>query len=654
MDTGQQPTKLNFKLNPQQEEAVQYLKGPLLISAGAGSGKTKVLIDRMSNILNKRLCLPNEILAVTFTNKATREMIDRIYQSSVLEIPITEPWWIHTFHAASARILRENIEHLTPRTQVAIYDDSDQLSLIKKIMKDLSIDSEVHPAKSFQHQISMCKTLGLFPDQIEEHPTLRFTPDFAHFYTAYEEALLQASAFDFEGLLLEVYKLFTQNKAVLTHYQNKFKYVCVDEYQDTNHIQYLLIKLLAKKHQNICVVGDEDQSIYSWRGADIFNILNFEQDFPSCKVIKLEQNYRSTKNIVSAASSLINYNHSRKSKKLFTENTSGDLVHLQSHYDDIAEAQSTIRTLYYLCESGEFSFNDIAIFYRTNSQSRVIEDQLRRNKIPYEMVGHLKFYDRAEVKTAMSYLKVIVNTNDEVSLRRSLGTPKKGIGASTLNKANTYAATQGCSLYQALSELSQNKKIPNKAATSFLKYKGMIESFQEKRTHISIHNLYLQVLEESGFLPQLQDAIESSNKVENLAELGNAIQQFEESCEKTPLLEQFLEEISLATSDSQRQDSSIKLMTLHLSKGLEFDVVFITGLEEGLLPLTRSSEDTDMEEERRLTYVGMTRAKKKLFLSYAKKRNRFGIEKMQLPSRFIKEISKEYLQVIDPVKSFHF
>lgn len=644
-----------FKLNPQQEEAVKCLEGPLLISAGAGSGKTQVLTTRIANVLSKGLATANEVLAVTFTNKAAQEMVSRISRH-IPDMNTPEPIWVHTFHAMSARILRENIPHLAPRTQVTIYDTSDQLSLIKKIMKDKSIEEAQSPAKGFQQQISMCKRMAISPVDTENHPTLRFTPDFGEFYQTYEEELVKASAFDFEGLLFEMYKLLDQNPDVLSYYQKKFKYICIDEYQDTNHIQYLLILLLAQDHQNICVVGDEDQSIYSWRGADITNILNFEKDFPNCKTIKLEQNYRSTQSIVSAASSLIGRNDSRKNKILFTENDTGDLVRVQSHYNDLVEAKCIARNLFYLCESGEFSFNDIAIFYRTNAQSRLLEDQLRARSVPYEIVGNLKFYDRAEIKDIISYLKVISNSNDEIALRRSLGVPRRGIGKSTLDKANVFALQNNISLYEALTHLTSHAKIPKKAARAFFEYRETMESLKEKQSNISIYNLYSQVLNDSGFLPSLeaQNTIESSSKIDNLAELGNAIQQFEDEKPEASTLNEFLEEMSLLSAQTNELDSTVKLMTLHLSKGLEFDVVFIAGLEEGLFPLIHSVDDTDIEEERRLAYVGMTRARKKLYLSYAHTRRRFGIEKRQLPSRFLKEISKDYLEVIDPPRQGYF
>ena len=630
----------SFLLNPKQKEAVQTTKGALLISAGAGSGKTQVLTSRITHILSQGLADPSQILAVTFTNKAAKEMSARILKQ-ISGIPLFEPLWVSTFHSACSRILRENISKLKPRKQIIIYDTNDQLSLIKKIMKDQKIDSNFFSPKSFKHQINLCKRMALSPEDIDHHPFYRFTEDFPRFYSAYETALVSASAFDFEGLLFEVHKLFSKNKEVLSHYQNKFKFISVDEYQDTNHIQYLLIKKLAEKHKNICVVGDEDQSIYSWRGADISNILNFEKDFENCKVIKLEQNYRSTNTIVSAASSLIQHNFSRKDKTLFTQNHEGDQIHVQPHFNDMNEARYLSQVISRLSGQGDFSYNDFAVFYRTNAQSRIIEDQLRVKNIPYQIIGNLKFYDRAEIKDIISYMRFILNPDDEISLRRIINTPRRGIGKTTLEKAHQLSLSSGQSFYQALIHWAQSP--PQKAEV--LKFHSLMEELRSQAQQISLYDLYVKILKDTHYLEKLESSHtpESMSKIENLDEFGNAIGQFEKEHQKSASLEKFLEEMSLIASPPSPSDASVKLMTLHLSKGLEFDVVFITGLEEGLLPLTQNTEDMDVEEERRLAYVGITRARKKLFLSYVQNRKRFGMEKQQTPSRFLKEISPDCL-----------
>ncbi len=635
----------SFSLNPQQQEALQTTHGALLISAGAGSGKTQVLTSRIAHIISSDLAHPDEILAVTFTNKAAREMIERV-TVQLSHIPAHQPLWISTFHSACARILRENIPHLAPRSQVVIYDSKDQLSLIKKIMKDLEIDEKYSPAKEFQRQINLCKRMAVLPRETRDHPHLRLTQEFHRLYEKYEQMLLEAEAFDFESLLLETYQLFLNHEKVLSHYQDKFKFISVDEYQDTNQIQYLLIKILAQKHQNICVVGDEDQSIYSWRGADIANILNFEKDFPSCKVIKLEQNYRSTDTIVSAASSLIKHNNSRINKQLFTQNSTGDLIQVSAHWNDSHEAQHVIRTISKACESGDMAYNDFAIFYRTNAQSRAFEDQLRRYNIPYQIVGHLKFYDRAEIKDIINYFRFILNPYDELSLRRIINTPKRGIGKQTLEKAQHTQHQVGAPFYECL--LNNARNSPNsKISQNILQFHNTMDSLRQlhKNKEITISNLYFNLLDATLYLQTLeaQKDIEAQSRIENLNELGNAIQQFEEDKVSDANLENFLEQMSLLTSAETYDNNAVQLMTLHLSKGLEFDIVFITGLEEGLFPLIQNIDDMDIEEERRLAYVGITRARNKLFLSYAQNRKRFGVEKKQRPSRFLNDISQNYL-----------
>ena len=577
-------------------------------------------------------------------------MTERI-TSMLSDLPLFENLWISTFHSACARILRENIQALAPRNQVVIYDSADQLSLIKQVMKDLSIDENYHPAKSFQKQISLCKRMALSPYEVHNHPRLRLADDFPHLYEAYEQALLSADAFDFEGLLFEVYKLFSTNPKILSHYQGKFKFISVDEYQDTNHLQYLLVKQLAQKHKNLCVVGDEDQSIYSWRGADISNILNFEKDFPDCKVIKLEQNYRSTQTIVSAATSLICRNHSRINKTLFTQNDTGDLIEVQSHWDDKREANYVAQTISSLCEKGDMSYNDFSIFYRTNAQSRIFEDQLRKRNIPYQIVGNLKFYDRAEIKDMISYFRLILNPRDELSFRRAINSPRRGIGKVTIEKASSLFSDQ--TLYEALVHYAERypQKRTSKSILEFYNtIKAMRESVQKKE--VTVYQLYLNLLNSTHYLKtlEMEQTPESNNRIENLNELGNAIQQFEEERGTEASLETFLEQMSLLSSTHLPHEDAVQMMTLHLSKGLEFDIVFITGLEEGLFPLIQNIDDTDVEEERRLAYVGMTRAKKKLFLSYAQNRRRFGTEKRQNPSRFLKEISQAYL--LKPRKFF--
>ena len=636
--------EISFNFNPKQKEAIHTIHGPLLICAGAGSGKTQVLTSRIAYILSQKQASPDEILACTFTNKAAKEMSSRIL-NQIEDIPSFEPLWVSTFHSICSRILRENIAHLTPRKSVLIYDTGDQLSLIKNLMKENNIDEKYFSPKNFKQQISLCKRMALSPSDITHHPHLRFTEDFPRFYEIYENALISASAFDFEGLLFEVYKLFLNNKDILSHYQKKFKFISIDEYQDTNHIQYLLVKLIAQEHQNICAVGDEDQSIYSWRGADISNILNFEKDFPNCKVIKLEQNYRSTSTIVSAADSLIRKNSSRISKHLFTENHQGELIQVQPHWSDIDEARFIARTISQLCERGDFSLNDFAIFYRTNAQSRMLEDQLRKRNIPYKIIGNLKFYDRAEIKDMLAYLRFLLNPKDELSLRRILSASKKGIGKTTIEKAHNIKINTGKSLYESLIDLTQTSSISPKISKAILELQNSMETLRTEIAESKLSRIYEKILEITGYVERLklENTPEAANKIENINELGHAIQQFEEEYHNTDYLSAFLEQMSLISAENSPHHSAVHLMTLHLSKGLEFDIVFITGLEEGLFPLIQNIEDLDVEEERRLAYVGITRARKQLFLSYAQNRKRFGVDKKQRPSRFLKEISQNYL-----------
>ena len=635
----------SFSLNPQQQEALEATHGALLISAGAGSGKTQVLTSRIVHIISLGLAHPDEILAVTFTNKAAREMIERV-TAQLLDTTAHHSLWISTFHSTCARILRENISALAPRSQVVIYDSKDQFSLIKKIMKDFEIDEKYYPAKEFQRQINLCKRLAILPHEIHDHPYLRLTQEFHNLYERYEQMLLEAEAFDFESLILETYRLFLNHSKILSHYQDKFKFISVDEYQDTNHIQYLLIKILAQKNQNICVVGDEDQSIYSWRGANIANILNFEKDFPKCKVIKLEQNYRSTDTIVSAASSLIKHNSARINKQLFTKNSTGDLIRVTAHWNDTQEARHVVQTISQACEKGDISYNDFAIFYRTNAQSRVFEDQLRRYNISYQIIGHLKFYDRAEIKDIINYFRFILNPYDELSLRRIINTPKRGIGKQTLDKAQQIQNQTGAPFYECL--LNNAQKSANiKSSKNILHFHNITDNLRQlhKSKEIKTSNLYFNLLDATLYLKTLeaQKDIEAQSRIENLNELGNAIQQFEEEKGEEANLETFLEQMSLLNSAETYDNNAVQLMTLHLSKGLEFDVVFITGLEEGLFPLIQNIDEMDIEEERRLAYVGITRARNKLLLSYAQNRKRFGVEKKQRPSRFLNEISQSYL-----------
>ena len=634
-------------LNPGQLSAIQALDGPLLISAGAGSGKTRVLTYRIAHLIKKKKALPHQILAVTFTNKAASEMQERVHELiRHLNIPIQGRMWISTFHSMCARFLKDNKKLISKVSTFTIYDNKDQLSLVKKVMRDLGINEKVYNPKTFVSQISSCKRQGLGPENIDKNNFPAYGNRFQELYFNYEQELNDAGAFDFEGLLFETYKLFIKYPELLEKYRNQFLYISIDEYQDTNHIQYLIIKTLAEKHRNICVVGDEDQSIYSWRGADISNILNFDRDFPECKIVKLEQNYRSTGNIISAASKLISHNCLRQDKQLFTDNPTGSLIQLYELEDEYMEARLIADIITNHSQEQGYSYEDFAIFYRTNAQSRVLEDSLRNRNIPYQIIGNLKFYDRMEIKNILSYLKFIVNSQDEISLKRILNSPKRGIGANTIKHITQESQTLKKSFYETMKYLSETNQIKGQAKPGVFEFIQITEYLKKRLNTMPLSDFYEEVLKKTGYVQALQtdNSIEAIGRLDNLQEFKNAIKQFEIENE-TSSLEVFLEEMALLipVDPSSNNSNGITLMTLHISKGLEFDTVFITGMEEGLFPLSQSTENKNtFEEERRLAYVGMTRAKKHLHLSYAIKRNKFGKIQHNQASQFLSEIPQKF------------
>ncbi len=635
-------------LNTSQFAAVNKLDGPILVSAGAGSGKTRVLSYRIANLIETKRAKVENILAVTFTNKAAQEMKDRIHNLIKKKpLPYQSRMWIGTFHSICARILRENKDLiLSPTTSFTIYDSRDQLTLIKKVMRDLNINEKIYNPKTAASQIAQCKRRALGPQEINPEDYLGYSGRFQEIYHHYENELRNAGAFDFESLLFGTYKLFLKYPECLKKYREKFLYISVDEYQDTNHIQYLIIKTLAEKHRNICVVGDEDQSIYSWRGADISNILNFDHDFPECKIVKLEKNYRSTKTIISVASALINHNRLRKNKQLFTDNPVGTKIQVCELEDEYREAHFIATTILKNCQESESAYKDFAIFYRTNAQSRVLEDSLRSLNIPYKIIGNLKFYDRAEIKDILSYLKFLSNLKDEVSLKRILNTPRRGIGNSTIEKVTLFSQNMKKSFYEALIELSRNGELVGQAKKAVPSFIQTMESLIEIKDRVSLFDFCTAILEKTGYLEALKadKSIESLARLENLQEFVNAIVQFEMSNE-SHTLEDFLEEMSFTLPDDHLSDqvNGVTLMTLHISKGLEFDTVFISGMEEDLFPLPQTASEYSLEEERRLAYVGITRAQKNLFLSFAKKRHKFGKIQYNQASQFLNEIPKKFI-----------
>ena len=649
-------------LNKAQREAVIHAEGPILILAGAGSGKTRVLTHRICHLIFEHRVDPRQILAVTFTNKAAAEMRHRVCAllERVAGFPIDErDLWISTFHSACVRILRSEIHHLGFSSSFTIYDDSDQLSVIKAAMKELNISDSSFSPKSIQAKINKSKNDGIDFEDYDSSFGGPFEDAFVRIFERYSNVLKTSSAVDFGDIILLTVKLFKSHPKILDAYQKRFQHILIDEYQDTNKCQYGLVKLLAGERANICAVGDEDQSIYRWRGADIQNILNFEKDFSNARIYKLEQNYRSTKNIIEAASHVISQNTERRDKQLWTENFDGEKIKIIEAYDEHDEAQKVTSEISNQVLLGE-SLNQIAVFYRTNAQSRVIEDILRAKGMNYQIYGGLKFYERLEVKDMMAYLKLLANPNDDVSFRRIINVPTRGIGAVSLEKFTHFAQDSGSSLYPFLNaafgpqpsvhvDLGRSQK-------QFQKFFDLMQRLRAEKNKLLPSDLYSMVLEETGYRESLvkEQTVESQSRLENLAELRQSIVEFElrwgvQNPDKPITLESFLEEIALV-SDIDRFDPeapAIKMMTIHMAKGLEFDVVFVVGLEEELFPNVRpweAEDPSDVEEERRLFYVGMTRARKKLHLLFAKNRTVFGNSQFRVMSRFIQEVPEKYTE----------
>lgn len=635
------------ELNPPQIQAVNSLDGPLLILAGAGSGKTRVLTYRTANLILKGKARLDEILAVTFTNKAAREMASRILSLlHKMNIPVFDRPWISTFHSTCARILRENLYLLDYQPGWGIYDSGDQLSMAKKVIQAMGMRDKEFPAKSLIAKINFAKRKALEPQQVCDSSEFIMDETSLEAYTIYEQEMKKSNNLDFSDLLFKTHQLFKDYPALLEEYQNRFRYLMVDEYQDTNHIQYLLVKQLASKNKNICVVGDEDQSIYSWRGADISNILNFEEDFNNCTVIKLEENYRSTKNIISAATAVIQNNSERKDKTLFTNNPSGDKITISELTSEYDEARFLVNEIDKCRQGKGYNYSDFAVFYRTNNQSRVIEEQLRGRSIPYRIVGGIKFYERKEIKDVMSYLKVLVNPSDDISLKRIVNVPARGIGKTTVEKLEVLATERNISLLESIPLAAAEKTVHSGAAKKLLLFSQLIKELSTRVDDLMPTELYHEVLKKTAIIDRLRadDSPESAARIDNLEELANGISQFEKEQGEEATLIRFLEEMSLISDIDDIDDSvaAVTLMTLHISKGLEYPCVFIIGLEEGLFPSARSFDD-NMEEERRLAYVGMTRAMETLYLSHARKRKVWGQEQFNPPSRFLSEIPDEYL-----------
>ncbi|MCO5114555.1 MAG: UvrD-helicase domain-containing protein [Bdellovibrionaceae bacterium] len=635
-------------LNPQQKEAVLKTEGPLLILAGAGSGKTRVITHRIAHIISSGLASPDGILAVTFTNKAAKEMGARIQKLlTQLEIPIYSEPWVSTFHSMAVRILRQHLPLLGYQPGFSIYDSDDQLKMIKQVLTQLNINDKIYPAKGFASKINNAKTQMLSPDDLAKQANYGGYDDRTlDVYENYERSMKQANALDFSDLLLKTYELFKNFPQILSQYQDRFQYIHVDEYQDTNRIQYMLIKMLAAKSGNLCVVGDEDQSIYSWRGADIRNILDFENDFEGA-VVKLEKNYRSSANIVNAANAVISNNTYRKSKTLFTDNPEGEKITIAESNTEYDEARFVANHVEKFLNSS-YSPSDIAVFYRTNAQSRVIEEQLRLKSIPYKIVGGTKFYERKEIKDIIAYLKALVNPEDDIAIKRIINVPARGIGKTTLQKIENLAVQDQCSFIKALQTSITNKVFNSGTQKKLEGFLNLIVRLQDKKD-LPLDELYHLVLDDTLYIQKLREenTLESKSRIENLEELNNAIVQFCKERQSEASLQTFLEEMALVSDIDEVDDqwNSVTLMTLHISKGLEFPVVFLVGMEEGLFPghqKINDADDTEMEEERRLCYVGMTRARERLFMLHARTRKVWGQDQFHPPSRFLSEVPDEF------------
>jgi DNA helicase-2/ATP-dependent DNA helicase PcrA len=677
-------------LNDRQREAVLKTNGPVLILAGAGSGKTTVLVNRIANLIKfgtayKSDYMPDElseddlqlmrdwislnesssgkikgngieeltgvgvypgsILAITFTNKAAGEMRDRVEK---LIGEDARDMWIGTFHAICARILRKYIDRLEYNKNFTIFDTSDQQTLMKHCIKELNVDEKMYPPKMVLEAISNAKDeLKSSKQYIEDNQFDFRTKKIGELYSLYQHKLFQNNALDFDDMIMKTVELLSTQKDILDYYQHKFKYILVDEYQDTNHAQYVLISLIASKHKNLCVVGDDDQSIYGWRGADIRNILEFEKEYPDAKVIKLEQNYRSTKVILKAANNVIRHNSDRKQKTLWTENADGDKITVYEALNEHDEAKFIASEILKGVDEGR-NYNEYAVLYRTNAQSRVIEEMFMNYRIPYRIVGSLKFYDRKEVKDILSYLRLIQNPSDDVSLRRIINVPKRSIGDTTVEKLSKHALSNGMSMLDAALDSDNVEGLSKRTALSVNRFGQFIMKYANSYDSFTIPNLIESILDDTGYITQLEASgeVEDETRIENIQELVSAAAEFEKTSEDKSL-GVFLEGVALISDIDTVEDDehAVIIMTLHSAKGLEFPVVFMAGMEQGVFPHIQSMEnEEDLEEERRLCYVGITRAKEKLYMSYAFERTLFGRTQCNGVSEFLGEIPEDCIE----------
>jgi DNA helicase II / ATP-dependent DNA helicase PcrA len=631
-------------LNPSQREAVLHIDGPLLILAGAGSGKTRVITHRIAYLIGAHGVAPWQIMALTFTNKAAEEMrsrVEKLLGASSQEI------WVSTFHAACARMLRRDIEHLGRHTRsFVILDAADQSGLIKECLRELNISPDRYAPQAIAGRISRLKNQLITAEQFAAGAqNFGFEEAVRRAYQVYQKKLVEQNALDFDDLLMQTVQLFEEVPEVLRYYQQKFRYILVDEYQDTNHAQYRIIRLLAAEHRHLCVVGDDDQSIYGWRGADISNILSFERDYPDCAVVKLEENYRSTQSILKAAGEVIDKNTARKGKRLWTQREAGEKLTYFEAVDETQEAALIGQMIRRLRLSAGWDYRDVAIFYRTNAQSRAIEDALRMEGIPYQIVGGLKFYERKEVKDLLAYLRMTVNPRDSVSLRRVINVPPRGIGKVTVDKIAAHAELRGIPLYDAVGEMLATGLLSGAAAGKVKQFYSLVEDLRGLATTSSVAELIRELIRRTNFLDQYGTTGEDEMRRQNIQEAITAADDFEERAQDASLAS-FLDQTALiADQDTLIDDAGrVVLMTLHTSKGLEFPVVFVSGMEDGIFPHRRAFEDaSELEEERRLCYVGMTRAKDRLFLTAAVRRRIYGTELHNPPSMFLQDIPPELL-----------
>ena len=642
-------------LNPQQKEAVTYGDGPLLILAGAGSGKTRALTARLAYLIKERKINPGSVLAITFTNKAAGEMRERV--AGLLGDKAVKGMWIMTFHAACTRLLRMDIQNLQDRQgkgysgRFVIYDENDTERLIKDCLQELNLDTKRYAPKAVRFLISAAKNELIDADTFAGRTSTYFEEVTGEVYKLYQEKLVRASALDFDDIIMLTVNIFELFPKVLLKWQERFRYILIDEYQDTNHAQFRLVSLLAKRYQNLAVVGDPDQSIYKFRGADIRNILEFERDFPDAKIISLEQNYRSTQTILEAANEVIKNNRGRKDKNLWSDIAGGEPIYLYQAESERDEAIYVASEIEKAVKEGLRHYRDTAVFYRTNAQSRVFEEVFMGFDIPYKLIGGVKFYARMEIKDLLAYLRVIQNPDDNISAKRIINTPRRGIGKTSVDRLHAYASMMGISFYEALKNV---REIPGGGSFSLERINGFVELIESLRK-MSVGDLLVlaqAVIDRTGYVKMLEKeaTVEAEGRIENIGELLSAVNDFRTAYPEG-MLDDFLEKVALIADIDDLSDSedTVTLMTVHNAKGLEFPAVFMVGMEEGLFPHNRSLTDSsEIEEERRLCYVGLTRAKEKLYLTCAWLRSTYGAPNYMMQSRFLKEIPEEYIEPVLP------